>query len=90
MFTFKMPTLLKYWMIGNAVVAGGKMVEKAVCGDSEGGDPYLSLGEERYNTIARFVMLDDRRGFMSTLDKWGLDDITLRMKLWKHIHSQFE
>ena len=86
MFTFKIPTLLKLWMGASALSACLSVYERSK--QESDVDPYLSLGKERYDALARFVMLEDRRGFMNLLDHWGLKDMELRMGVWRFIAAK--
>lgn len=86
MFIFKLPTLLKLWMGAAAVATGIDLYERAQGQNNV--DPYLTLGKERYDVLARFVMLNDRNGFMKKLDAWGVKDMEMCMGVWRFISSK--
>ena len=81
--------LFKWWLAANAATTVAQTAVNLYEGSkSEPVDPYLTMGKERYNTLARYVMLNDRVGYMHQLDVWGLEDMNLRAGIWKFISSK--
>jgi len=80
--------LFKLWLAGAAVSTGLTLYERSKGGGGEDVDPYLSMGKERYDVLARFVMRNDRKGFMKKLDEWGLPDMEMRQGIWRFIAAK--